>query len=56
LFFNQVTSPNGTTHAACVSLEANGIRTLFETAVKAATDRADELGRVLGEQVILKIT
>ncbi|KAJ3258501.1 hypothetical protein HK103_003623 [Boothiomyces macroporosus] len=47
----KVTSPNGTTQAAIESFEANGFRDVVARAVKAATDRGDELGRILGAQV-----
>jgi pyrroline-5-carboxylate reductase len=47
----KVTSPNGTTHAACVSLENGNIRTLFRDAIFAANDRGVELGKQLGGQV-----
>ncbi|KAI8900058.1 pyrroline-5-carboxylate reductase [Globomyces pollinis-pini] len=47
----KVTSPNGTTEAAVKSLEAGGVRELFANAVKAATNRGEELGRILGSQV-----
>ncbi|KAH7127412.1 pyrroline-5-carboxylate reductase dimerization-domain-containing protein [Dactylonectria macrodidyma] len=40
-----VTSPNGTTHAALVSFEKDGLKDIVGRAVKAATDRAEELGR-----------
>ncbi|TEA13079.1 Pyrroline-5-carboxylate reductase [Colletotrichum sidae] len=40
-----VTSPNGTTHAALVSFENSGLKDIVDKAVKAATDRADELGK-----------
>ncbi|KAI5460579.1 pyrroline-5-carboxylate reductase dimerization-domain-containing protein [Mariannaea sp. PMI_226] len=40
-----VTSPNGTTHAALVSFEKDGFQDIVGRAVKAATDRAEELGR-----------
>ncbi|KAJ3269937.1 hypothetical protein HDV01_000783 [Terramyces sp. JEL0728] len=47
----KVTSPNGTTQAAIESFEANGFRDIVAKAVKAASDRGDELGRILGAQV-----
>ncbi|KAF7557133.1 hypothetical protein G7Z17_g882 [Cylindrodendrum hubeiense] len=40
-----VTSPNGTTHAALVSFENDGLKEIVGRAVKAATDRAEELGK-----------
>lgn len=40
-----VTSPNGTTHAALVSFENDGLKDIVGRAVKAATDRAEELGK-----------
>lgn len=40
-----VTSPNGTTHAALVSFENDGFKDIVARAVKAATDRSEELGR-----------
>jgi pyrroline-5-carboxylate reductase len=40
-----VTSPNGTTHAALVSFEQAGLKDIVHGAVKAATDRAEELGK-----------
>lgn len=40
-----VTSPNGTTHAALVSFENSGMKEIVDKAVKAAADRAQELGK-----------
>ncbi|KAM5342161.1 hypothetical protein ACJ41O_015192 [Fusarium nematophilum] len=40
-----VTSPNGTTHAALVSFENAGLKDIVDGAVKAATSRAEELGK-----------
>ncbi|KAF5005702.1 hypothetical protein FDECE_7863 [Fusarium decemcellulare] len=40
-----VTSPNGTTHAALVSFENAGLKEIVDGAVKAATTRAEELGK-----------
>lgn len=40
-----VTSPNGTTEAALKSFEASGLAGVVEKAVKAATERSEELGR-----------
>ncbi|KAK4506498.1 hypothetical protein PRZ48_000230 [Zasmidium cellare] len=45
-----VTSPNGTTQAGLESFEASGFASIVDKAVKAATDRGEELGRVLGSQ------
>ncbi|KAF3761363.1 hypothetical protein M406DRAFT_74323 [Cryphonectria parasitica EP155] len=44
-----VTSPKGTTEAALKSFEASGFEAIVDKAVKAATDRGEELGRTLGE-------
>lgn len=44
-----VTSPNGTTEAALKSFEASGFEGIVDKAVKAATDRGEELGRTLGK-------
>ena len=40
----QVTSPNGTTHAAITSFEQSGFRRVVEKALAAATDRSKQLG------------
>ncbi|KAJ6171403.1 pyrroline-5-carboxylate reductase [Penicillium chermesinum] len=40
-----VTSPNGTTHAALQTFEGLGFKDIVDKAVKAATDRAAELGK-----------
>ncbi|CAK7212270.1 hypothetical protein SBRCBS47491_001406 [Sporothrix bragantina] len=40
-----VTSPNGTTHAALVSFEASGFEEIVNKAVDAATKRSVELGK-----------
>ena len=40
-----VTSPNGTTEAALKSFEASGLAEIVDKAVKAATDRSEELGK-----------
>ncbi|TIC99612.1 Pyrroline-5-carboxylate reductase [Colletotrichum higginsianum] len=45
-----VTSPNGTTHAALQSFEASGFQVIVDKAVKAATSRGEELGKTLGNQ------
>ncbi|KXH34750.1 NADP oxidoreductase coenzyme F420-dependent [Colletotrichum simmondsii] len=45
-----VTSPNGTTHAALQSFEASGFQEIVNKAVKAAADRGEELGKTLGNQ------
>ncbi len=42
---DQVTSPGGTTIAGIEALEANGARFAFINAVRAATERAREMGR-----------
>ena len=39
----QVTSPNGTTHAACEQLRAGGFEGLVDRALRAARDRSIEL-------------
>ncbi len=46
----RVTSPGGTTEAATRVLETGGVQKLFQRALQAATNRAGELGRLLGEQ------
>lgn len=46
----RVTSPGGTTEAATRVLESGGAQKLFQRALQAATTRAGELGRLLGEQ------
>lgn len=46
----RVTSPGGTTEAATRVLESGGAREVFHQALQAATNRASELGRLLGEQ------
>lgn len=43
-----VTSPNGTTHAALQTFEAKGFREIVDSSVKAASSRAAELGGTLG--------
>ena len=43
-----VTSPKGTTEAALNSFEASGLAAAVDRAVKAATDRAEDLGKTLG--------
>jgi pyrroline-5-carboxylate reductase len=44
----RVTSKGGTTHAALASLEASGVKASFITALKAAQQRARELGDEFG--------
>ncbi|KAH8427408.1 pyrroline-5-carboxylate reductase family protein [Aspergillus melleus] len=44
-----VTSPNGTTHAALQTFESLGFQDTVDQAVKAATNRAAELGNTLGK-------
>lgn len=44
----RVTSPGGTTQAAIEHFEANGLRTLVEGAMQAASDRAEEMAREMG--------
>ncbi|KAF3026545.1 hypothetical protein E8E14_013896 [Neopestalotiopsis sp. 37M] len=44
-----VTSPNGTTQAALESFEASGFKEIVDKAVKAATSRGEELGKILGQ-------
>ena len=51
----KVTSPNGTTEAAIVSMEKNGIRELLKKGVKAAIDRSEELGEILSKVCLPKI-
>jgi pyrroline-5-carboxylate reductase len=46
----RVTSPGGTTETATRVLESGGARELFQRALQAATNRASELGRLLGGQ------
>ncbi|EYE97135.1 pyrroline-5-carboxylate reductase family protein [Aspergillus ruber CBS 135680] len=43
-----VTSPNGTTHAALQTFEALGFKDIVDKSVKAAAARAEELGNSLG--------
>ena len=40
-----VTSPNGTTHAALMTFDALGFKDVVEKSVKAAVDRSTELGK-----------
>jgi pyrroline-5-carboxylate reductase len=40
-----VTSPNGTTHAALVTFQNLGLGDIVEKGVKAAVDRSVELGK-----------
>ncbi|KAK8100663.1 Pyrroline-5-carboxylate reductase [Apiospora kogelbergensis] len=44
-----VTSPNGTTEAALKSFEASGFEGIVDKAVRAASDRGEELGKILGQ-------
>lgn len=44
----RVTSPNGTTHAAIESFEAQGFRGIVDTALKAAHARSEALAKELG--------
>lgn len=44
-----VTSPKGTTEAALNSFEASGFKDIVDKAVKAATSRGEELGKILGQ-------
>lgn len=46
----RVTSPGGTTEKAIQRLEDQGIRTIFQTALEAARDRAAEIGQELGTE------
>jgi pyrroline-5-carboxylate reductase len=41
----RVTSKGGTTHAGMVSLDADGVKAAFVRALRAAQQRAAELGR-----------
>lgn len=41
----RVTSPNGTTHAAIVSMQENGFEEVIAKAMTACRDRAEELGK-----------
>lgn len=45
----RVTSPGGTTEAAVKALEDGGLRRLFDDAVRAAVQRAGELGDLFGK-------
>jgi pyrroline-5-carboxylate reductase len=40
-----VTSPNGTTHAAIVTFDALGFKDVVDKSVKAAVDRSIEMGK-----------
>jgi len=46
----RVTSPGGTTERALATFEQGGLRELVEKALRAATERAAELGDMLGKQ------
>jgi pyrroline-5-carboxylate reductase len=48
LLRERVTSTGGTTHAALTSLEADGVKAAFVKALKAAQQRAHELGAQFG--------
>jgi pyrroline-5-carboxylate reductase len=48
LLRERVTSKGGTTYAALSSLDASGVKAAFVTAIKAAHDRARELGEEFG--------
>lgn len=43
-----VTSPNGTTQAGLESFQASKFDEIVDKAVRAATDRAEELGKTIG--------
>jgi pyrroline-5-carboxylate reductase len=45
----RVTSKGGTTYAAITSMEANGVKALFAQAMRAAQQRAKELGEEFGK-------
>lgn len=45
-----VTSPNGTTHAALETFKELGFESIVDKAVRAAADRGAELGETLGKQ------
>jgi len=45
---DRVTSKGGTTHAALTSLEADGVKAAFIKALRAAQQRARELGDEFG--------
>ncbi len=49
LLRERVTSKGGTTHAALTAMEAAGMKASFELALKAAQQRAEELGREFGK-------
>ena len=42
-----VTSPNGTTHAAIESFKAAGLEKMVDQAVRAAVERSEELGKAM---------
>ncbi|KAJ9058153.1 hypothetical protein DSO57_1015190 [Entomophthora muscae] len=46
----RVTSPNGTTHAAILSLQNEGLPTLIHKALEACNSRAQEIGDELEKQ------
>ena len=45
-----VTSPNGTTHAALETFAAEGFKEIVDKAVRAAAARGAELGETLAKQ------
>lgn len=51
---DQVATPAGTTISALHELESHGLRSMFVTAVVAATERAREIGKVLNHDNIKK--
>jgi pyrroline-5-carboxylate reductase len=48
---DEVTSPGGTTAAALNEMEKGGFRTVISNAIRAASERSRELGRVLTEKL-----
>lgn len=51
----KVTSPKGTTEAAVASLEADRLREVIARAVQTGAARGEELGRLLGAQVLSRL-